>query len=150
MQQKWWTPLLSATWCLWRQHFRQRHWRKKSREFAVRSPHFRIQGEEQHLPMITSGEERNCVMRGPKSVYLEVPGVECTLFCQGATSWERFVLELGVYVRIHKLVTETCVNTFMWIEKWHQVFLLSEIKSDFTGCVMRISCVNLVMWWILP
>ena len=38
---------------------RQRHWREKLREFAPRSPHSRIQGEEQHLPVITSGAERN-------------------------------------------------------------------------------------------
>ena len=64
---------------------RQRHWRKKSREFAVRSPHSRIQGEEQHLPVITSGEERNCGdERSLPEFVLGSSKGRGALFCQGS------------------------------------------------------------------
>ena len=69
---------------------RQRHWREMSREFAPRSPHSRIQGEEQHLPVITSGEERNsgdekCL---PKFVLGSSKG-RGAFFCQGSNLIEK-------------------------------------------------------------
>lgn len=114
VQQKWWTLLLSATWCLWRQHFPGRGTGERSREsllYVVLTSGSRVRSST--YLWSRQGKRETVVMRGPsQSVYLEVPKVEVPYFVKGATSWERSVLELGVYVRIHKLVTETCVNTF--------------------------------------
>ena len=114
VQQKRWTLLLSSTWCLWRQHFPGRGTGERSREsllYVVLIPGSRVRSST--YLWSRQGKRETVVMRGPsQSLCLEVAKVEVPYFVKGATSWERSVLELGVYVRIHKLVTETCVNTF--------------------------------------
>ena len=152
VQQKWWMLLLSSTWCLWRQHFPGRGTGERSREslpHAVLIPGSRVRSST--YLWSRQGQRETVVMRGPsQSLCLEVANVEVPSFVKGATSWKRSVLELGVYVRIHRLVTETCVNTFYVNWKMTSGIFIVRKKSDFTGLIRRTGCVNHAMWWIPP
>ena len=110
VQQKWWTLLLSSTWCLWRQRFPGRGTGERCREslpHAVLIPGSRVRSST--YLWSRQGKRETVVMRGAsQSLCLEVAKVEVPSFVKGATSLKRSVLELGVYVRIHRLVTETC------------------------------------------